>query len=148
MGRACSTNRKNTNADRLLVGKSERKRPLGWPRRKWVVNIKMDLGESMGCMDWVYLVQVRDWWGGRSCERGNDILEFHKMLGSSWVAAQLAASLEARSFMEFSLSVMSSSLRTCRTTSDVSLCFSKCPAETSRSFCTLQCPLTPQLFKD
>jgi hypothetical protein len=30
---------------RLLVGKTERKRPLGRPRRRWVDNIRMDLGE-------------------------------------------------------------------------------------------------------
>jgi hypothetical protein len=33
------------NAYRLLVGKPEEKRPLGRPRRSWVDNIKMDLGE-------------------------------------------------------------------------------------------------------
>jgi hypothetical protein len=33
------------NACRLLVGKPERKRPLGRPRRRWVDNIKMDLRE-------------------------------------------------------------------------------------------------------
>jgi hypothetical protein len=32
------------NACRLLVGKPERKRPLGRPRRRWVDNIRMDLG--------------------------------------------------------------------------------------------------------
>jgi hypothetical protein len=30
------------NAYRILVGKPEGKRPLGRPRRRWVVNIKMD----------------------------------------------------------------------------------------------------------
>jgi hypothetical protein len=34
------------NVYRILVGKSERKRPLGRPRRRWVDNIKMDLGET------------------------------------------------------------------------------------------------------
>jgi hypothetical protein len=29
----------------LFVGKPEGKRPLGRPRRRWVVNIKMNLGE-------------------------------------------------------------------------------------------------------
>jgi hypothetical protein len=29
----------------ILVGKSEGKRPLGRPRRRWVDNIKMDLRE-------------------------------------------------------------------------------------------------------
>jgi hypothetical protein len=33
------------NAYRLLVGKREGKRPLGKPRRRWVDNIRMDLGE-------------------------------------------------------------------------------------------------------
>jgi hypothetical protein len=33
------------NAYRLLVGKPEGKRPLGRPRRRWVDNIKMDIGE-------------------------------------------------------------------------------------------------------
>jgi hypothetical protein len=30
---------------RVLVGKAEGKRPLGRPRRRWEVNIKMDLQE-------------------------------------------------------------------------------------------------------
>jgi hypothetical protein len=33
------------NAYRLLVGKPEGKRPLGRPIRRWVDNIRMDLGE-------------------------------------------------------------------------------------------------------
>jgi hypothetical protein len=33
------------NAYRLLVGKPEGKRPLGRPRRRWVDNIRMDVGE-------------------------------------------------------------------------------------------------------
>jgi hypothetical protein len=33
------------NAYRLLVGKPVGKRPLGRPRRRWVDNIRMDLGE-------------------------------------------------------------------------------------------------------
>jgi hypothetical protein len=33
------------NAFRILVGKSEGKRPLGRPRRRWVDNIKIDLRE-------------------------------------------------------------------------------------------------------
>jgi hypothetical protein len=36
------------NAYRLLVGKPEGKRPLGRPRRRWVNNIRMDLGEGDG----------------------------------------------------------------------------------------------------
>ena len=33
---------------RVLVGKTEGKRPLGRPRRRWEENIKMDLQEA-GC---------------------------------------------------------------------------------------------------
>jgi hypothetical protein len=33
------------NAYRLLEGKPVGKRPLGIPRRRWVDNIRMDLGE-------------------------------------------------------------------------------------------------------
>jgi hypothetical protein len=33
------------NAYRIFVGKSEGKRPLGRPRRRWVDNIKVDLRE-------------------------------------------------------------------------------------------------------
>jgi hypothetical protein len=33
------------NAYRLLVGKPEGKRPLGRPRRRWMDNIRIDLGE-------------------------------------------------------------------------------------------------------
>jgi hypothetical protein len=33
------------NTYRLLVEKPEGKRPLGIPRRKWVDNIRMDLGQ-------------------------------------------------------------------------------------------------------
>jgi len=49
---------------RILVGKPERKRPLGRPRHRWVDNIRMDLREvGCGCMDWIGLAQDRDrWW--------------------------------------------------------------------------------------
>ena len=48
---------------RVLVGKPERKRPLGRPRRRWVDNIRMDL-QKVGCgyMDWIGLAQDRDRW--------------------------------------------------------------------------------------
>jgi hypothetical protein len=39
---------------RVLVGKSEGKRPLGRLRRRWEVNIKTDLQEvGGGCGDWI-----------------------------------------------------------------------------------------------
>ena len=48
---------------RVLVGKPERKRPLGTPRRRWEDNIKKDIQET-GCggMDWIELVQDREGW--------------------------------------------------------------------------------------
>jgi len=48
---------------RVLVGKTEGKRPLGRARRRWEDNIKMDL-EEVGCggMDWIDLAQDRDSW--------------------------------------------------------------------------------------
>ena len=46
---------------RVLVGKSEGKRPLGRPRRRWVDNFRMDLQEvRCGYMDWIGLTQDRD----------------------------------------------------------------------------------------
>jgi hypothetical protein len=51
------------NAYRLLVGKSEGKRPLGRPIRRWVDNIRMDLGEvGWGDVDWVGLAKDRNRW--------------------------------------------------------------------------------------
>jgi hypothetical protein len=51
------------NAYRLLVGKSEAKIPLGRPRRRWVDNIRMDLGElSWGDVDWIGLAKDRNRW--------------------------------------------------------------------------------------
>jgi hypothetical protein len=50
-------------AYRILVGKPERKRPLGRRRRRWVDNIKMDVRER-GCdgVDWLGMTQNRDQW--------------------------------------------------------------------------------------
>jgi hypothetical protein len=44
MGGACSRNGEKMNSYRLLVGKRGGKLPLGRPRRRWVDNIRMDLG--------------------------------------------------------------------------------------------------------
>jgi len=46
------------------VGKPERKKPLGRPRRRWVDNIRADLHEvGCGYMDWIGLTQDTDRWG-------------------------------------------------------------------------------------
>jgi hypothetical protein len=46
-----------------LVGKPEGKRPLGRPRRRWVDNIRMDLGEvGWSDADWIGLDQDRNMW--------------------------------------------------------------------------------------
>jgi hypothetical protein len=51
------------NAYRLLLGKPEGKRPLGRPRRRWVDNIKRDLGEvGWDDVDWIGLAKDRNRW--------------------------------------------------------------------------------------
>jgi hypothetical protein len=52
------------NVHRVLVGKSEGKRQLVKPRRRWEDGIKMDLREiGWGGVEWIHLAQDRDcWW--------------------------------------------------------------------------------------
>jgi hypothetical protein len=52
MDRASSRNVEERNACMLLAGKSEGKRPLGKPRRRWVDNMKMYLGWD-GVVYWI-----------------------------------------------------------------------------------------------
>jgi hypothetical protein len=49
---------------RILVGRTEGKRPLGRPRRRWEDNIKMNLREiGIDEANWIQLVQDRvQWW--------------------------------------------------------------------------------------
>jgi hypothetical protein len=55
----CSTNGEKRDAYRLLVGK----RPLGRSRRRWVDNIRMDLGEvGWGDADWIGLAKDSNRW--------------------------------------------------------------------------------------
>ena len=55
--------REDRGVHRVLVGKHERKRPLGRPRRRWEDNIKMDLQEVGGGRgDWMEFAQDRDGW--------------------------------------------------------------------------------------
>jgi hypothetical protein len=66
---------------RLLVGNPEGKRPLGRPRRRWVDNIRMDLGEvGRGDVDWIGLAQDRNKWKALVNSVLN--LRFHEMLGN------------------------------------------------------------------
>jgi hypothetical protein len=61
MGGACSMNEEKRNAYRLLVGKPERKISLARTKRRWMDNIKMNLGEiGWGGMDSIGLAQDRD----------------------------------------------------------------------------------------
>jgi len=61
MGGTCSACWRSRGVYRVLVGKSEGKRPLGRPRHRWEDYIKMDLQEvGCGVMDWIKLAQDRD----------------------------------------------------------------------------------------
>jgi hypothetical protein len=51
IGRACSMYWERTGAYRALVGKTEKRRPLERPRRRWKDNIKMDL-QIVGWGSW------------------------------------------------------------------------------------------------
>jgi len=48
----------------VLVGKLQRKRPLGRPRHRWEDNIRMDLQDVGGRVtDWIDVAEDRDrWW--------------------------------------------------------------------------------------
>jgi hypothetical protein len=55
-------NGEKRNTYRLLVGKTEGKRPLGRARRRWVDNIKMDhVALEWGGVDWISLAQDSSW---------------------------------------------------------------------------------------
>jgi hypothetical protein len=63
MGRACSMHgeKRNVLVYRILVGKSERRRPLGRTIRRWDDNIKMNLREiGLGGFNWINLARDKD----------------------------------------------------------------------------------------
>jgi hypothetical protein len=63
MGGACSMYGEGRGVYRVLMGKPEGKRPLGRPRRRWEVNVRMDLQEvGCGSEDWIGLAQDMDRW--------------------------------------------------------------------------------------
>jgi hypothetical protein len=58
--------REGKDVNRILVGMSEGKRPLGRPRRRWEDNIKLDFRERrIDETNWIQLVQDRFQW--RAC---------------------------------------------------------------------------------
>jgi hypothetical protein len=59
------------NAYRLLVGKPEGKRPLGRPRRRWWIILRLILEKLAGVM-WSGLVWLRIGTVESSCECGNE----------------------------------------------------------------------------
>jgi hypothetical protein len=82
------------NAYRLLVGK----RLLGRPRRMWLDNIKMNLGEvAWGDVDWIGLTQHRNRWRALM----NLVMKLSgSMLGNYRVASQLVAPYKRKSIYE------------------------------------------------
>jgi hypothetical protein len=49
---------------KILVGKSEGKKPAKRTRRRWEDNIRKDLREAgWQCVDWIHLAQDRYRWG-------------------------------------------------------------------------------------
>jgi hypothetical protein len=52
------------NANKIVLGKPERKRPLGRPRCRWEDNTIMHIREiGWGVVDCIYVAQDRDQWG-------------------------------------------------------------------------------------
>jgi hypothetical protein len=63
MGGACSMKGEKRNANRILMGNPEGKRPLGRQRRRWADSIKMYLREiGWDGRVWIDLAQDRNQW--------------------------------------------------------------------------------------
>jgi hypothetical protein len=61
-GHVARMGRRGTRTD-YWWGKSEGKRPLGRPKRRWVDNIRMYLGEvGWGDVDWIGQAKDRNRW--------------------------------------------------------------------------------------
>jgi hypothetical protein len=63
MSGACSTYGERRSTHRVLVGKTEGKRPLGRHSRRWEDNIKLDLQE-LRWSEWTVLIWLRTGTGG------------------------------------------------------------------------------------
>jgi hypothetical protein len=60
---ACVSLGRGGKVYRVLVGKPERRRPLGRPWRRWEVGIRVDLREiGWGSLEWIQLAQVSGRW--------------------------------------------------------------------------------------
>jgi len=62
MGWACGTNGGEERCIQGLVGRSDGKRILGRPRRRWEDNIEVIFKNWDGGTDWIDLAQDRDRW--------------------------------------------------------------------------------------
>jgi hypothetical protein len=63
VGGACSTNGGEEERVLVICGQSRGTEPLGKPRSRCLVNIRMDLVEvGMGDVDWIGLAQDKDRW--------------------------------------------------------------------------------------
>jgi hypothetical protein len=61
MGGACSTCGRDEKCNNISDAKSEGRRLLGRPRRRWEDNIRMDLREvGWEGVDWMHLAQDRE----------------------------------------------------------------------------------------
>jgi hypothetical protein len=63
VSRTCGTQGEGIGAYRVLLGKSEGKRPLGRPRLRWEDNIKLEPREiGIDGANWIQLAQDRVQW--------------------------------------------------------------------------------------
>jgi hypothetical protein len=83
--------REKRNAYRLLVGKSDGKKPLGRPRHRWMDNIRMDFGEvGWGDVDWIGLAKDRNRWRAL----GNSVLNLRVPRNSGKLFRGLSSSVQ------------------------------------------------------
>jgi hypothetical protein len=86
----------------LSVGKPEGKRPLGRPRRRWVDNIRVDLGEmGWGDVDWIGLAQDRNRWRALV----NSVLNLRDPLNAGKLSSGLSSSAQLHSVFSYLICV-------------------------------------------
>ena len=87
MGRACDAYGGGERGAQGYGGETWGKETIWETRRRWEVNIKMDLQEvGWGCGDWMELAQDRDRWRALVSTMIN--FRVPKMRGISWLAAE------------------------------------------------------------